>query len=122
MDDPVFGPVIYSYSRAQAIKDGELVAVPETTSREAGYKYPVTLTRAVFEKYVKVPPGVKCQDEAGRLWDILNMMHFGRKQGSLCIFSLKVRGCHPPTITLKAICGPGDTAEPVLTICCMEED
>jgi hypothetical protein len=38
-------------------------------AREAGIRYPVPLTRSVWEKCVAVPPGVLCQDEAGRLWD-----------------------------------------------------
>ena len=39
-------------------------------AREAGLKFPVYLTRAVWESYVTVPDGVRCQDEKGRLWDI----------------------------------------------------
>jgi hypothetical protein len=36
------------------------------TAKEAGIRYPVALTRAVWERCVAVPPGVVCQDEAGR--------------------------------------------------------
>lgn len=39
--DPIFGPVIYGYSRAQAIEDGVLVEVPEIASRRAGFKVPM---------------------------------------------------------------------------------
>src|SRR6185437_8267129 len=46
-----FGEVIYSYTRAQAIADGVLVDVSET-AKEAGFKYPVALTRMVFDAYV----------------------------------------------------------------------
>ena len=31
------------------------------------------MTRPVWGQYVEVPEGVSCQDEAGRLWDILWM-------------------------------------------------
>jgi hypothetical protein len=41
------------------------------TAREAGFKYPVALTAAAWAKCVAVPPGALCQDEAGRLWDVL---------------------------------------------------
>jgi hypothetical protein len=58
------------YSRAEAIADGVLVDVSEVAN-EAGLRFPVALTRAVWERCVAVPPGVACQDEAGRLWDVL---------------------------------------------------
>jgi hypothetical protein len=56
--------VISSHSRAQAFRDGVLIDVSET-AREAGFRYPVVLTRAAWEKSVAVPPGMVCQDEAG---------------------------------------------------------
>jgi len=31
----------------------------------------VALTRAAWGRCVSVPPGVACQDEAGRLWDVV---------------------------------------------------
>ena len=65
-----FGPVIYSYTRAQAIADGVQVEVTET-AKEAGITFPVFLTRAVFDAYVAVPDGVTGQDEAGRLFDLI---------------------------------------------------
>jgi hypothetical protein len=39
--------------------------------RHTAVRYPVALTRAVWERCVAVPPSVVCQDEAGRLWDIV---------------------------------------------------
>jgi hypothetical protein len=71
-----FGEVIYAYSRAQAVADGVQVEVTNT-AQEAGIKYPMFLTRAVFDNYVAVPEGVTGQDEAGRLWDIVWMTRFG---------------------------------------------
>src|SRR5262245_56087836 len=35
---------------------------------------PVALTAAAWSRCVAVPPGVLCQDEAGRLWDVLTML------------------------------------------------
>ena len=67
--------VIDSYSRKQAIDDGVLVDVSEM-AREAGFKFPTALTRAVWNEYVSVPDDVSCQDEKGRLWDILCMLRF----------------------------------------------
>jgi len=70
-----FGPVIYSYTRSQAIADGLQVEVSKV-AREAGITFPVFLTRAVYDNYVTVPAGVTGQDEAGRLWDIVWMTRF----------------------------------------------
>jgi len=66
---------IHSYSRAEAIRDGVLIDAT-ATAREAGFRFPVALTRAVWERCVAIPPGVLCQDEAGRLWDVLTMLRF----------------------------------------------
>src|SRR5271169_2130426 len=71
-----FGPVIYAYTRKQAVADGVQVEVTKT-SQEAGIKFPMFLTRAVFDAYVAVPEGVTGQDEAGRLWDVVWMTRFG---------------------------------------------
>ena len=70
-----FGEVIYTYTRAQAIADGEQVEA-STVAAEAGLKFPTFLTRAVFENYVAVPAGVTGQDEAGRLWDVIWMTRY----------------------------------------------
>ena len=57
--------------------------------------FPVFLTRRVFDAYVAVPPNVTCQDEAGRLWDIVSMLRFaiksGRDAGDRIAYSLYVR-------------------------------
>jgi len=121
--------VISVYTRTQAIEDGELVDVSET-AREAGIKFPVAMTRAVWVKYVEVPEGVTCQDERGRLWDILWMFRSAaaRFDGDTLLFKLYVRNHNRERltsrdlVTLKAVCGPGDTPEPVITIMLPDED
>ena len=117
--------VIYSYTRSRAIEDGVLVDVTEM-AKEAGFKYPVALTAAVWGDYVRVPEGVECQDEKGRLWDILNMLCFAiRNDGSESevSFSLYVNNSgKPEPVYLKSVCGPGDDAEPVITIMLPHED
>ena len=77
--EATFGSVIYSYTRKQAVADGVQVDVTKT-AQEAGIKFPVFLTRTVFDAYVAVPGGraqAPGQDEAGRLWDIVWMLRFG---------------------------------------------
>src|SRR5215468_12729737 len=73
--DSDFGPVIYTYTRSQAIADGFQVEVSKV-AKEAGITFLVFLTRAVYDNYVTVPAGVTGQDEAGRLWDIVWMTRF----------------------------------------------
>lgn len=120
--------LIHRYNRADAIRDGVLIDVSETAG-EAGFRFPVALTRAVWEQCVSVPPGVVCQDETGRLWDVLWMLRLAITRsdgGSELRFALHVRNDNrdgiPPLVKLKAICGPGDDAEPVLTVMLPEED
>ena len=121
--------VISSYSRAQAIEDGVLVDV-STVAKEAGIKFPVAMTATVWGQYVEVPEGVSCQDEHGRLWDILWMFRCAAAKfdGDTLLFKLYVRNnnrerlTRQDLVTLKAICGPGDNGEPVVTIMTPEED
>jgi hypothetical protein len=118
--------IISQYTRKQAIEDGILVDVSET-AREAGITFPTALTRSVWCKYVEVPPEVPWQDEKGRLWDILWMLRYAIRQSkneSLLMFTLYVQNLEgpPQPVQLKAICGPGDDAAPVITILLPNED
>jgi hypothetical protein len=121
--------LIHSYSRNQAVEDGVLVDVSET-AREAGFRYPVALTHAVWDRYVAVPEEAEGQDEDGRLWDILWMLKHAiasrseANRGSVREFQLLVRNDNRRAriVTLKSVCGPGDDGEPVLTIMLPSED
>jgi hypothetical protein len=117
--------VIHTYSRAEAIDDGSLVDV-STLAKEAGFTYPVAMTRASWCKTVEVPTGLEhCQDETGRLWDVLSVMRYAAKHGgSVMHFDVITQTSERerPMVTLKAICGPGDTLAPVITIMLPEED
>lgn len=130
-EHPIFGKVIYSYTRAQALLDGFQVDVT-TTAQEAGVTFPVFLTRPVWEAYVKVPEGVNMQDERGRLWDVVWMFACqvrqkrGQGTGSLFLYRLYVRNTNGAArlVTLKAKCGPLDATDPqpAITIMLPEED
>ena len=99
-------------------------------AREAGFKYPVALTAAAWAQCVVVPPGVVCQDEAGRLWDVLTMPRRAIRGSKDCArevrFGVHVRNDNrdrtPPQVRLKAVCGPGDQGEPVITVMLPDED
>jgi hypothetical protein len=120
--------LIHRYTRADALADGAMVDVT-STAKEAGIRYPVALTRAAWEKCVTVPPGVVCQDEAGRLWDVLWLLRLAiGRHDSACLvrFAVHVRNDNrertPPLVRLKAVCGPGDQGEPVVTVMLPDED
>jgi hypothetical protein len=124
-----FGKVIYSYTRAQAVADGVQVEVTKT-AQEAGIKFPLFLTRAVYDAYVTVPEGVTGQDEAGRLWDVVWMTRFGiirarpgvdRIPVALCVRNDNQRS---RLIKLVANCGPLDIddPQPAITVMLPDED
>jgi hypothetical protein len=122
--------LIFSYSRTQAIEDGVLVNVTET-AKEAGFKYPVAVTAAVWQKFVAVPPGVRGQDERGRLWDILwvlrlKMLRLKQLPASGCetYFDVLVRNdnTHARDVWLRSVCGPNDDGSPCITIMLPKED
>ena len=124
-----FGPVIYSYTRSQAIADGFQVEVSKV-AREAGITFPVFLTRAVYDNYVTVPAGITGQDEAGRLWDIVWMTRFAIRKAqpnqTRLPVALYVRNNNQRArlIKLIATCGPLDIddPQPAITVMMPDED
>ena len=122
-----FGPVIYSYTRSQAVADGLQVEVSKV-AEEAGIRFPVFLTRAVFDSFVTVPPGVTAQDEAGRLWDVVWMLRFAIRKAQTgqarLPFALYVRNDNhrPRLVKLVAMCGPLDIDDPAPAITVMLPD
>lgn len=130
----VFGDVIYAYTRDQAIKDGVLVDVSQV-AQEAGFVFPVAVTRRVWDEIITPPVSVKelGQSEGGRLWDVLWMLRVAIKkdktQGSHIRYQLIVQNdfehdLEDPRylVTLKSLCHGGDDREPVITIMMPDED
>ena len=139
----VFGEVICSYSRAEALTDGVLIDVTET-AKEAGIVYPVAISQGLWAGYIEVPESLKgIQDIQGRLWDVLTMFRFSARAIKKAdddvvesqrdapqtmffktIFQMpSTRGAPKmETVSIKSICGPGDNAEPVLTFMLPAED
>ena len=119
--------VIHTYSRAQAIEDGVLVDATQV-AQEAGIKYPVALTQAVWADVVEPDPEDRAegQSEQGRLWDVLWMLCCairGGAGGTELRFRLSViQKGKPRLVELKGVCGPGDHAEPVITVMFPRED
>lgn len=124
--EEIFGLVIHRVTREQLLCDGYLVDA-STLATQAGFKYPVAVGRSVWDSYVEVPPGVTGQDETGRLRDILWMLKLAIRRsggGDTILFRVLVRNDNrqPRPVQLKALCGPGDDAEPVITILLPDED
>lgn len=123
----VLGDPIYTYSRAQALEDGVLVDVSKT-AREAGVKFPTAVTSQVWADYVTPDPrSVKYgQSVNGRLWDLLFMFSMtARRTNGACLFfkvAFIMKERQRRVVRFKALCGPGDDMEPVVTIMLPEED
>lgn len=126
--EELYGPVISTYSRAQALDDGQLIDV-SSTAQEAGIRFPVALTVGV-QAWVDPHPMPAHQNAAGRLWDVISILKFamrGIRAGTdrisysvLFAGGPGVRGRR--RVALVAVCGPGDDAEPVITIMLPGED
>lgn len=108
--------VLSTYTRSQAIEDGVLIDVGEIANR-------------VFHEVIIPPSEVShCQDEKGRLWDILNVMRSeirrGRTGQNRVDFYILVQN-KPGKLQkqpLYSTCGPGDDLEPVIAIMMTDED
>lgn len=124
---------IYSYTRHQAIEDGEFVDVTAVAA-EAGFRIPVALTRAAYADCVEwsdadTKPNT-FQDGSGRLWDVLWMAILAAKRSrneSIISFNvLRVprlgKGRKPKPVNLKMMIHGGDEGEPVITIMMPDED
>jgi hypothetical protein len=129
---PLFGEVIHVVTRAQLIEDGQLIDISKWT-KEAGIKFPCAVSRAVWEDVInwteqdtKAKPGYG-QSIEGRAWDVAWMLRLAVRCGGERIQYKLSRIPRPGhgakrLVTLKAICGPGDDMEPVITILEPTED
>jgi hypothetical protein len=110
--------VVYSYTRKQAIEDGVLIDVTKQ-AKETGFKIPVAITSSLWYGHI-VPKDVTGQSIEGRLHDALWMLFLKAKgsEESIIIFDVifQMTEEKQETVKIKAIIGPGDTPEPVLTI------
>ena len=124
--------LVYAYSRANALDDGVLVDVSEV-AKEAGFKLPCAVTRAVWDNLIEWDPvdtkRQVVQDESGRLWDVLYRAALAARPSkeSQIYFDLYVvprdgKSKEAQFTSLKAVCGPGDTLDPVVTIMLPNED
>lgn len=139
-------PVIFSYTRAQAIEDGVLIDLTKW-AKETGFRIPVACTSEVWHRYVAPRQVMRelGQSERGRghdlLWMLLLAIRRQTAQRQTAKLSIEAVGAarqgsdklhfevifltaphRQETVQLKSICGPGDKGEPVITIMLPNED
>jgi hypothetical protein len=129
----IFGDVIFSYTRAQAIEDGVLIDVSEI-AREASFVIPVAMTAGVFSQCVEWTAEdieAKGDTENNRLWDVVFManhkIRMSPDKGHLLNFIVAVvprvgDSSAPVEIKLKMVVSGDDQGEPVITIMLLSED
>ena len=133
-DPDDFGPVISTYTRADALSDGVLVDAGPM-AQDASFKVPVALTIAAWNDCVAWTNADSdqqvYQDQSGRLWDVLMMAVHGIKSAinpvNPLLFQLyrvlrDGESTNAREVTLKLIIGPGDQGKPVMTIMLPNED
>lgn len=127
-------PMLFSYTRAQALPDGVLIDAG-AMARQAGFTVPVALTSGVWGECVAWDEkdnarGAAEQSEAGRLWDVLYMaghaarLHRGSKLSRVPFVVVRVPkgGRRAERAELMLHIGPGDTREAVITVMLPNED
>ena len=133
-------PVIFSYTRAQAIEDGVLVDLTPW-AKETGFRIPVACTSSVWHGHIVPPNGLEgfSQSERGRGHDLLWMLWLAIRRSAqkpakanddhstgadIILFDVIFLQApnKPGTVKLNAVCGPGDRGEPVITVMLPGED
>ena len=131
--DQPMGPIIFSYSRKQAIEDGVLMDLCQPTLmpmlKMLGFKIHIAITATAFHEAIgnpeemaaerpgDVPPGVR------GVWSLLKIVReeIGRSAPGVDRIHFKVPVNGKPCALWVHI-GPGDEGEPVLTIMLEGED
>jgi hypothetical protein len=119
--------VICTYTRAQALEDGVLVDV-SSVAKEAGISFPTAVTSSVWYQYILPLDKLEAcgQSISGRLGDLLHMLRRKalKTNSSLLYFHCLFLGYDEKheEVKFKALCGPGDNHEPVITIMLPHED
>lgn len=123
------GHIIASYTRQDAIEDGVLVDVT-IVAKEAGFKWPVAVTRAVWDDCIHVSEEDSgFQDQEGRLWDLLNLLRLAARSSKgdtvtfrMLVASKKYPGGKKNFDLWSKVTGEGEGGAPVLTVMQQGED
>lgn len=126
MTNEFFGEVISTYSRSEALADGELIDVTKT-AKEAGIKIPTAVSKAVWGYMIdnEDKPDEKQIDI--KTWDVCFMLSFAirisKNNSNILKYPItRISNGKTEDVILKAIIGPGDDPNPVMTILMPDED
>lgn len=130
--------IVSTYTRADALADGTLIAADPSLAIEAGWVHHVAYTAAVHFAVIawgEAADDAKNtetgQDETGREWDVLCLAvraarttAQGEDRASFTVAAVPVTGdeVRPVGVDLIVHIGPGDTPTPVITIMLPNED
>ena len=129
---PLEMPVLFAYTRQQAIEDGVLVdasvgALAEVTRQH--FKVHVAMTAAVFGVLERAVENRRHGNDYKGVWhDVCWMLRIAisrqpEDSPSELLFRVLITGAGPSKIwTLKAVMGPDDEGGPCLTILLPDED
>ncbi|KFU75410.1 hypothetical protein SAMN04489729_6996 [Amycolatopsis lurida] len=122
--------IIHAYTRADALRDGELVEADTDLLKQTGFRWPLAYTRSVFEGFINWDTTDEDrahihQTRRDRERSVLLALHAAIRAHTnpndhTLSFTVRVtprrgqgRSHH---VTLYANFGPGDDAEPVITV------
>lgn len=112
-------PIIHRITRADLLADGSLIDVSRM-AREAGITCPVAVTAGVMADINDIPESQSHQCKDGRLWDVLwmfrcNAANAPKGMDTFC-YKLIMHMGRRTYYTVKAVIGPGDKGEAVITL------
>jgi len=120
--------IIYSYTRKDAIEDGEQVRLNDAIVKEAGFKFPVYITSSINDIIKRSVDNENfSNDVEGVTWDILSMLMFAIKRSDKTNdieVTVRINGAgRKKNFHLFAQIGPVDIddASPAITIMLPEE-
>jgi hypothetical protein len=111
--------LISSYTRADAIADGQLIEIDHSVLQEAGICLPATVSVGLFAALEPTSKEEKMgQSFQGRLWDVLMVFRAFAKDVDDCYmkFSIQMQvedGLIEQEVVAR--CGPDDDGNPCLT-------
>ncbi|WP_243312301.1 DUF6573 family protein [Fundidesulfovibrio agrisoli] len=120
-------PIIFSYTRADALVDGVLIDL-SPVAQTYGFKLPFAISDALYHGYVMPPEGLSGEGQSleGRLHDLLTLaMVAARKSlGEDRVYfdiAFLMRPGKLEKVRVVLHVGPGDSGEAVLTLCLPED-
>ena len=128
----MFGEIVSKYTRKDALEEGCLIDVT-AQAKENGFKFPVAITRELYNEINNIPSQYSYQSYEGRLYDLL-FMGFMNARANLKSSRIMYKFIMPTTqqgkasifirknISVVLELHSGDEGEPVITIMLPHED